>query len=446
MGAGKTGAALEHLRSAMEDRYSMDKALIVAPKLVAQDTWPREMRKWQHAEVLGAPRVIKAEDFSFKRTIDVLDGVGGLEMDWRPVRKAISAYPERVHAVSWDQFWWLAKVLGKSTWRYTHLILDESDFVANNRSARFAAAKEAIANYGVTDVLEMCGGPSANGLPKLWSQIKLLDGGVRMGTTITAFREEWCRPKAKGPGGQVYSWDVKEERKDELRKLLADVMVSVDVDLGVDTYPIDQLVTLPPDARDVYDNLERDLVHDFDIESYVLAPNQAALIGKMRQVCQGAIYDNDHLVRHVHDVKLDKLEEIIESSSGGVLVPYWYRHDWARIQKRFPFARPLTGHGNIDKFSRGEIKLLGLHPASGAHGLDSLQYGGWNVAWFGVDHNYALYSQLNARLARPGQQRTVFVHHIIAEDTLEEDILHVTLAERHNDQEGLLKAVRWRLR
>lgn len=447
MGAGKTAEAIEHWRSELEDSFRFEKGLIVAPRLVAAQTWPKEVAKWDVGAPLGPVRVLGPQDFGFKRSYDVLEGPKGIEMaDWREVRRRLEGYRELVHTVSWDQFYWLIKAW-KSKLPYTHLVLDETGFCADRNSLRFKAANTAIHEYGVCDVLELTGTPAPNGYEKLWAQMFLLDAGARLGRTLTAFRYTFMVPdKMDGGSGRVYRWKVNPARKAELDTLLADLAVSVEVDLGVAWHEVDQLVSLPPDAQAVYDDLERDLIHHFEEGSVALAPNAAALVGKLLQVCQGAVYDVDKLVQHVHDEKLDRLEEILDTVDGNVLLAYPFRHDWARLKARFPFARHIKRAGEVARFSRGETKLLCLHPASGAHGVDELQLGGSTVCWFGITHNAEHYAQLNARLVRPGQRESVIINRIMARNTLEEDVARVTLPAKLNEQDGLLEAVRWRYR
>lgn len=446
MGGGKTAAAIEHLRRAHEDSYSLGKALVVAPNLVAKHTWPAEIAKWAHGASLGPVRVLTHQDFGFKRSWDVLDGPGGLSMsNWREVRQRLLGYRELVHVVQWDWFWWVVKAFNRTS-PYTHLILDESTFASDHESQRWKAARYLTRDLGCNDVLEMTGGPAPNGYEKLWAQMFLLDGGVRLGRTLTIFRQTWMVPdKMDGRNGRVFKWKVG-PRKAELDKLLSELAISVIVDIGVEVHPVDHRMPLPDDAQAIYDEVEQTLVHRFSPTSHVLVGSNAVLVGKLLQIAQGAVYDQDRMVQHVHDVKLDRLEEIIDSSQRGVLLAYPYQHDWDRLKRRFKFARHIKEANAIAKFSRGETKLLCLHPASGAHGVDTLQLGGHTIVWFGVTHNWEHYSQFNARLIRPGQRETVMLHRILMEGTIEEDVADVALVEKCDEETSLLRACQWRYR
>ncbi len=447
MGSGKTAAAIEHLRRAHEDSFSLDTALVVAPNLVAKHTWPKEFAKWAHGAPIGPVRVLTHADFGFKRTCDVLDGPGRLAMsDWREVRKRLLGYRERVHIIQWDWFWWLVKALNRSS-HYSHVIYDEATFASDHESQRWKAARYLTKELGCGDVLEMTGGPAPNGYEKLWAQMFLLDGGMRLGRTLTEFRYSWMVPdKMDGSTGRVFKWKVNPARKGELDKLLSELAISVVVDLGVESKVIDHRLPLPDDAQAIYDEVERDFIHHFSPDSHVLVGSKAVMVGKLLQIAQGAVYDQDRMVQHVHDVKLDRLEEIIDSSPRGVLLAYAYQHDFERLKKRFKFAKHIKDAGNIQRFANGSIKLLCMHPASGAHGVDELQYGGHTCVWFGVPYNWEHYSQFNARLVRGGQKETVFIHRILMEGTIEEDVADVSLAEKCDEETALLRACQWRYR
>lgn len=148
----------------------------------------------------------------------------------------------------------------------------------------------------------------------------------------------------------------------------------------------------------------------------------AALSGKLLQMANGAVYDENHKVRHIHDKKLDALEDLIEAANGKpVLVAYWYQHDLDRIIERFK-AVPLKAAGDIRKWKEGKIPVAAIHPASAGHGLN-IQGGGHILIWFGLTWSLELYMQCNARLWRQGQRETVMIYHIINKGTLDEDAI-----------------------
>ena len=199
-------------------------------------------------------------------------------------------------------------------------------------------------------------------------------------------------------------------------------------------------VSLSLDERSKYDTLRDDLIlsiGDNDID----AANAASLSNKLSQMANGAVYGDDRIVHNIHDHKLDALEDLIEAANGKpVLVAYWFKHDLERIQKRFK-VREIKSSKDIADWNDGKIPVAVIHPASAGHGLN-LQAGGSTLIWFGLTWSLELYQQTNARLWRQGQKSaTVVIHHIVAEDTIDELILKA-LHKKEKSQNALIDAVR----
>lgn len=92
-------------------------------------------------------------------------------------------------------------------------------------------------------------------------------------------------------------------------------------------------------------------------------------------------------------------------------------------------------------WNNGEIDLLLVHPASVGHGLN-LQYGGSIIVWYTLPNwNLELYQQANARLHRQGQTKPVRIYHIIAEGTIDEDVMQ-SLDKKDTTQKALIEALR----
>jgi len=157
-------------------------------------------------------------------------------------------------------------------------------------------------------------------------------------------------------------------------------------------------------------------------------------------MANGAVYDGEGGVIKLHDRKLDALEDVIEAANGKpVLIAYWFKHDLGRILERFT-AEKLDSAESIRRWNNGEIQLGVIHPASAGHGLN-LQAGGSTLVWFGLTWSLELYQQTNARLWRQGQKDTVVIHHIIARDTIDEQVMKA-LKDKNNTQAALIDAVK----
>ena len=251
----------------------------------------------------------------------------------------------------------------------------------------------------------------------------------------------------------MFDWRLKPGAKAQIDKRLSDLCLSMQKDDWIDLPERifnTVWVNLDRSERQLYDKMQRDQIlpllegevtTDPNYDSAIVADQAAQLSGKLLQMANGAVYDESGNVVHIHDQKLDALEEIIESCHGApLLVFYNYRHDLDRILERFPQARKLEGEGMIDAWNRGEIPLLLCHPASAGHGLN-LQFGSHIIVWFGLTWSLELYQQANDRLHRMGQEHGVIVHHIAARGTLDERVL-AALGSKSATQQGLLDALK----
>jgi SNF2 family DNA or RNA helicase len=198
-------------------------------------------------------------------------------------------------------------------------------------------------------------------------------------------------------------------------------------------------VRLSEKEMETLDRMKRDLITTVKGEE-ITAANAAALSGKLLQMANGAVYDDHGAVIHLHDRKLDALEDVIEGANGKpVLIAYWFKHDLARIQKRFE-VEVLSSADSIRRWNKGEIPVAIIHPASAGHGLN-LQAGGSTLVWFGLTWSLELYQQTNARLWRQGQKDTVVIHHLTAKGTIDERVMKA-LKDKDNTQAALIDAVK----
>lgn len=304
----------------------------------------------------------------------------------------------------------------------------------------------------MTRVIGLTGTPAPNGLEDLWAQMYLIDQGDRLGKTITGFRDRYLTAgqRDKSNPHVVYDWKAKPEAEDNVYNKISDIAVSMKAEDWLEMPDrIDRIVPvkLTEKARDQYKQLERDLLLPF-LDADVVANTAAVLSNKLLQLANGAVYDEVKGVREIHDAKLDALEDVIEAANGHpVLVFYAYKHDLERIQKRFPQTKMLgkgaDGLKDIENWNAGKTSLLAAHPASAGHGLN-LQDGGNIIVWFGLNWSLELYQQANARLHRQGQQRSVIIHHLVTEGTMDEDVMSA-LEGKAVDQDALMAAVKARI-
>lgn len=408
MGAGKTVVTLTAVQQLLQAGEA-SKVLIVAPLRVAELVWAQEAAKWDHLDltvrkVLGGPKA----------------------------RCAALAQDADVYVINRENFTWLTKLVEESgqPWPFDCVVIDENRGFKDRASQAWKALKKVRAS--IRRLYILTGTPAPNSLLELWPQISILDRGQRLGSGITKYRDRWFVPDKRN-GMVIYTWKLRPGADQEIYAAVRDVMFTVEGGVELPER-IDNVVPVAIDmAR--YRDLEANLV-----SGNVTAVNAAVLAGKLAQLAQGAVYDDQGSVEHVHDAKLDALEEIVEQGEP-VLCLITYRHDWARIKARFPQARQFDGEASLEAWKAGKVPLLVMHPASGGHGVDGLQLGGSVAVWFGLPFSLDLYEQANARLHRSGQKDNVVVHHLVAVGTIDERIMAV-LATKGDMQQALLDAVK----
>lgn len=426
MGLGKTACTLTAINDLLFERFENNKVLVIAPLRVARKTWTDEIKKWNHLHNLRAVKVLGTEE-------QRLQGLNS-EAD--------------VYLINRENVQWLVDYCVKvKKWPFDILVIDESSSFKNNQSKRFKALRKVAA---LTDrVIELTGTPSPNGLMDLWSQMYLLDQGERLGKTITSFRERYFTPGRRNRT-VVYEYVPKRGAEEAIYRAISDIAISLKaVDYIKMPKRIDNVVKvqLPDAARAKYDELERESILELDSQEVVTAGSQAAVTNKLLQMANGAVYSEDHSVVHIHDEKLEALEEILEDNAGKpIMVLYNYKHDYTRLKSYFAKYNPRTLETDADQddWNAGKIPLLLAQPASMAHGLN-LQVGGNTIVWFGLTWDLELYLQANARLERQGQPNdTVVINHLIAEDTVDEDVMRALRSKRVS-QDELIAAVKARI-
>lgn len=418
MGTGKTVTTLTAIDHLLFDLLEEGPALVIAPKRVAENTWSKETAKWEHLRHLRVSRV----------------------MGTRAQRLAALSAPADVYVINRENVVWLVEEVGKQ-WPFPVVVIDELSSFKSAQAKRWKALRRVRGR--IRRLIGLTGTPRPNGLEDLWPEVYLLDQGERLGRTLGAFRARFLVPE-KMNGHIVYSYRPREGAEAEVYDRLSDLCMSIRKDdvlsLPGQIYEDIELDT-PPALLKKYKQFERDKVLEcLDTDGEIVAGTEAALTGKLLQFANGAIYDLDGGVHHVHDVKLDALEELIEEAGGDpVLVLYAFKHDADRIRARIN-CRALDSEADIDAWNRGEIPVALAHPASIGHGLN-LQDGGHITVWFGLSWSLELYEQANERLNRPGQKNVCRVYHLVMKGTHDERVLKA-LQKKEKGQAAAIEALR----
>ena len=418
MGLGKTVITLTALWQLALDSFDVSRVLVIAPKRVAEDTWPKELAKWEHLTSLTSSLVLGSA----------------------AERKAALQKKAFLYIINRENVAWLVK---NHYWDFDMVVIDELSSFKSNKAERFKAMKKV--RPMVTRIVGLTGTPAPNTLLDLWPQMYLMDMGQRLGRFIGGFRDRFFLPDKRNRE-IVYSYKPREGAEDAIYALISDICISMKAADYLDMPErIDNRieVSMSPKERKLYDDFQKDMVLSIGDEE-LDAANAAALSNKLLQMANGAVYGEDKKAIPIHDRKLDALEDLVEAANGKpLLVAYWYKHDLQRIKARFKNARCIDTAKDIDDWNAGKIPLALIHPASAGHGLN-LQDGGCTIVWFGLTWSLELYQQLNARLWRQGQKHTVVIHHIVTKGTHDEDVMRA-LENKDTRQSALIEAVRARI-
>lgn len=426
MGLGKTVVTLTHVKELLDD-FAINKALVIAPLRVAQDTWSRESEKWDHLAELTISRVLGT----------------------RTQREAALHKNADVYVINRENVQWLVEYIGNK-WPFDMVVIDELSSFKSASSKRWRCLKRVIklAKY----VVGLTGTPAPNGYIDLWPEIYMLDSGASLGRTLGEYRSRYFDVGAH-KGHIVYEWKLKRGAKERIDRQLSDLCLSMSKDDWLQLPPVIYNIVIcrmNDEERKMYDHLRNESILPLlrgalsevrSADEVIVGTTAGTLSNKLLQLACGCAYDDSGKPVPIHARKLDALEDIRAESHGQpLLVFYSYVFDRDRILERFPEAEVMKDSDTIDRWNRGEIPMLLCHPASCSYGIN-LQQGGHIIVWYGLTFSLEQYTQANARLHRMGQGESVIVHHLICENTIDEKVMAV-LEQKDATQRGLLDALK----
>lgn len=420
MGLGKSVISLSAINELMLDYFDVSRTLVIAPLRVANSTWPDEIKKWDHLKHLNYSVVIGSE----KERLDALKK------------------PAHIYLINRENVDWLITKSGIS-WKFDMVVIDELSSFKSYQAKRFKSLLKVRPK--LKRIVGLTGTPSSNGLMDLWAEFRLLDMGERLGRYITYYRQNFFVPDKRNQQ-MIFSYKPKDGAEKKIYSLISDITISMkskDFLKMPECIMNEVIVTLSDKEQKLYDSLKQDMVLSLE-EKEIDAINAAALSNKLLQMSNGAVYNDDKESLHIHDRKLDALEDLIEGANGKpVLVAYWFKHDLEKIKDRFD-VREIKSAKDISDWNEERIPVAVIHPASAGHGLN-LQAGGSTLIWFGLTWSLELYQQTNARLYRQGQDSTVVIHHILTKGTIDEDVMKA-LKAKEKIQDALIDSVKARLK
>ncbi len=417
MGLGKTIVTLTALKTLREDYLEVNRVLVIAPKSVALNTWSGEASKWDHLKDLRVSIVMG----SAAKRMKALD----VEAD--------------LYVINRENVVWLKDLYLESgkPWPFDTVVLDESSSFKNFASRRFKAMWKVSPQ--ISRLVELTGTPAPNGLMDLWSQVKLLDGGERLGKFITSYRTAYFNVGAHS-GAVVYSYVPKAGSREKIMQQISDICLSMRASDYLDMpMVIDGGMELELPELKAYKRFEQESVAVMADEVTIVAPTLVALTNKLLQFASGAVYDDEHTWHEVSSAKVEALAELIEQTDEPVLVFYNYQHELERMKEVLKDYGPEQFKGEPERLKRwneGKIRVLLCHPASVAYGLN-MQQGGHIIVWYSPTWDLELYQQANARLNRQGQTKPIIIYHLICRQTMDEVVMKA-LKAKGNVQESIM--------
>ena len=420
-GFGKTSTTLAAF-SVLKDNGAARGLLIVAPLRPVYNVWPAEISKWSDFEGLS---------------VEILHG---------PKKAEALARKADVYLINYDGLAWLESQVSKmKTLPFDVLVLDESTKIKNTNTARYKLLKSMRARFSRCWILT--GTPAPNGVQDLFGQLYMLDQGKRLGRFITHFRREYFNEYPQRGGYSL--WEPRRNAREQIEAKISDITVTFDAPPKPGLNENFIKVELGSAALKVYRGLEDDYFAELGAGA-VTAVNAAAKSMKLRQITGGGVYGTDGAVV-LDDAKVDALVDLIEEQAGQpLLVAVQFQHEVERISKALGYEVPYLGGGItvaksntiVDEWNAGKIPVLLAHPSSVAHGLN-LQSGGNAVVWFSLTWNAEEFEQLVARVWRQGQTKDCVVHYIVAEGTIDDDVLEA-LRLKTSVQEALMNSLKRR--
>ncbi len=409
VGVGKTVCALTIIRERML-RFEVTGALVVAPLRVCQAVWEREARKWDYLQ-----------DMSFS-------------LIWGSPEKREAALDRQadVCLINYENLTWMLSRLGirGKDIPFNMVVFDEVTRMANPSGVKSMAwNRTRVANDWFQYTLGMTATPATNGLMKLFGAYKALDKGKALGTSVEAFRHEFFYRNEYTKTYSAYGG-----AKDRIFKRVKHMTYAVEnKKIKVPATEREYPVSLGIRARQQYEELEEDMFTQLDALTDLEVLSAVALSNKLLQFCNGTVYlgetwERPRKFKAVHDAKLEKLDDLVDQMQGNpVLVSYSFKLDRVRIKDRYPDLNVKDVHDYKDARDLIEdfknVDILTGHPASMAHGIDGLQDHCHHLIVFGGNWDLELDYQAIGRIKRQGQQRHVFIHRILVENSIDYVVL-----------------------
>ena len=387
VGAGKTAITLTAMTE-MLARGFVDRWLVLAPKRVCTDVWPVEGQKWcpefEIAVAVGTPAQRKA---AFDSDADIV----------------VTNY-DNITSLDLSNFTGFAGV-----------VFDELTKLKNPSGKRFKHLWGLIDRFNVR--WGLTGSFTSNGLEDVFGQCKIIDQKL-LGRSKGAFLQQYFHIINR----EFNQWSPNKGALEYIMAAIKPATYVLEPGEYKDKLPPLNIVEMSCDMDDydVYEAMKKEFVVELD--QTISAPTAAVMIQKLQQLAGGFIYGPQGPT-WVSEHKFDMLDDILEENQrDNTLIIYNYQEELAELKRRYPQLATMDDKNVVDKWNKGELELLALHPKSAGHGLN-LQFGGNKMIWLSLPWSLELYEQTIGRIHRSGQTKDVWCYLIMCNNTIDSRIL-----------------------
>jgi SNF2 family DNA or RNA helicase len=399
VGAGKTAITLTAMKDAL-NKKTVSRFLVLAPKRVATDVWPVEVLKWAPSLYMRVAVGTPADRLS-----------------------ALRSHSDVV-VTNYDNLQWLAE----QELNFDAIVFDELTRLKNPSGARFKALNKVIdkmrVRWGLT------GSFTSNGLEDVFGQCKIVDQKL-LGRSKGAFMQQYFVLMNPEYG----EWMPRPGSLKRVMDVIRPATYVLEPGEYADKLPPCHMVEMRCDMpMTEYNTMKRDFVVQFG-DSQIAAINAAVVTGKLQQMASGFVYDTTSVASAAlgkftvtqapiwfSKHKFDALDDLLqENQRANTIIAYNYKEELAELKRRYKHAVTLDDDRAIERWNKGEVELLLVHPKSAGHGLN-LQHGGCRMVFLSLPWSLELFEQTVGRLHRSGQQHDVWVYVMLTNKTVDEKI------------------------
>lgn len=419
MGIGKSASCLHRLDDLFHSAEATS-ALIIAPLRVVNLTWPMEIKGWDEFKWM---RIANLRTESGQRAF--LNGTAHIYLiNWEAIKTLVSLVERR-----------------KGHLPYDVAIFDELTKAKNPGAKRINLYRRKVPR--ATRQWGLTGTPMPNSWMDLFSQVRLVDGGERLGNNFLEFKRTYFY----APEIPMKPWEMKAFTASALEQKISDITVTLKssdwLDIP-DTVFEDIEIEFTPELKKRYKLLEEELVVQLRQDKILNVANAAALVTKLLQFTSGHIYDEERLAHPVHNLKFEALHKLLKKVSP-MLVIYQFKHEEDRLKQMIPGVRFFKDCKRnttektiaaetelITEWNAGKIAVLAGHPGSIGHGLN-LQFGCNNMCFPSLTYNREHYEQVIKRIARRGQKFITTIYRLMVPGTVDDAVAEALAAKAENE-------------